>query len=181
MTCHFFRNGAEVFTAQCGTRASKQFYNLPAGRHTFHATVRDRFGVFSNPTNSATVNVSAPAPPPPVSDRLSNDGRLNAATNQFLRSSDGRYRLVMQSDSNLVLYGPSGRALWTSSTAGRGANHLRMQGDGNLVIYNGANSPIWASNTPRHYNSFLVVQNDGNVVIYDSGRAIWTTGTAGRT
>jgi hypothetical protein len=86
----------------------------------------------------------------------------------------------MQADSNLVLYAPSG-PIWTTSTVGRGANHLRMQGDGNLVMYNAANRPVWISNTAGHYNAFLVVQNDGNVVIYDGGRPIWATGTAGRT
>lgn len=123
----------------------------------------------------------APSPPPvPISNRLSNDQRLLASKNQYLRSSDGRYRFVMQQDSNLVLYGPSGRALWASNTVGRGAHHLRMQGDGNLVIYNASNKPIWASGTPRHYSAHLVVQNDGNVVIYNSGKPIWATGTAGR-
>jgi hypothetical protein len=119
-----------------------------------------------------------PPPPPPVrSDRACCDARLNAATSAYLQSSDGRYRFVMQSDGNLVLYGPSG-AIWATSTVGRGANHLRMQGDGNLVMYNAADRPVWASS---HYNTFLIVQNDGNVVIYDGGRPIWATATAGRT
>jgi surface antigen len=126
-----------------------------------------------------------PTPPPPpsssVSNTLSNDGRLLAARNEFLRSADGRYRFVMQQDSNLVLYGPSGRPLWASNTVGRGAKEARMQGDGNLVIYNAAEKPIWASNTPRHYNAHLVVQNDGNVVIYEGSTPLWATGTDGRT
>lgn len=129
---------------------------------------------------------SAPKPPSPpagpiVPDRISGDQRLLASGNQFIRSKDGRFRFVMQQDSNLVLYGPSGRPLWASNTVGRGAHHLRMQGDGNLVIYTAANKPVWASGTPRHYSAFLVVQNDGNVVIYNGGTAIWSTRTAGRT
>jgi len=121
-------------------------------------------------------------PPPPSQrpDRMSSDARLAAAGNEFLQSADGRYRFVMQSDGNLVLYAPSG-PIWASNTVGSGANHLRMQGDGNLVIYNGADRPVWASGTPRHYAAFLIVQNDGNVVIYNDGRAIWATGTGGRT
>ena len=30
----------------------------------------------------------------------------------YLQWSDGRYRFWLQSDGNLVLYGPSGRPLW---------------------------------------------------------------------
>lgn len=123
---------------------------------------------------------SSPKAPTKPSNKLRNDERLVASKNQYLRSEDGRYRFVMQSDSNLVLYGPSGRALWASNTVGRGADHARMQGDGNLVIYNRHDKPIWASNTPRHYNAFLIVQNDGNVVIYEGKKPLWATGTDGR-
>ena len=94
-----------------------------------------------------------PSKKPEKKNVLRDDQRLLAAKNESMRSSDGRYRFVMQSDSNLVLYGPSGRPLWASNTVGRGAHHLRMQGDGNLVIYNAKDKPIWASNTPRHYNA----------------------------
>ena len=55
VVCHFFRDGVEVFTAQCGTYSSKQFYGVPAGTHSWHATVTDRFGVQSDPTNTVTV------------------------------------------------------------------------------------------------------------------------------
>jgi hypothetical protein len=51
VTCHFFRNNVEVFTAQCGIHSSKQFYGVPAGTHSWYATVSDRFGVYSKPTN----------------------------------------------------------------------------------------------------------------------------------
>jgi len=55
VTCHFFRDNVEVFTAQCGTSSSKQFFGVPAGTHSWYATVSDRFGVYSNPTNTVTV------------------------------------------------------------------------------------------------------------------------------
>ncbi|HTN24634.1 MAG TPA: GDSL-type esterase/lipase family protein [Solirubrobacteraceae bacterium] len=119
--------------------------------------------------------------PPPVGDRLSDDARLVAADDGFLRSADGRYRLVMQRDGNLVLYGPSGRALWATSTVGRGADHVRMQRDGNFVMYDAQEHPLWSSGTAGHPNAFVIVQNDGNVVIYAGGRALWSTGTAGQT
>lgn len=58
VTCHFFRDGVEVFTAQCGTHSSKQFYNVPVGNHSFYATVTDRFGVASEPTATITKYVT---------------------------------------------------------------------------------------------------------------------------
>ncbi len=58
VTCHFFRDGVEVFTAQCGTHSSKQFYNVPVGNHSFYATVTDRFGVASEPTAIITKYVT---------------------------------------------------------------------------------------------------------------------------
>lgn len=48
-------------------------------------------------------------------DRLANNEVLS--TNQSIYSKNRKYRLTMQSDGNLVLYGPSG-ALWASRTAG---------------------------------------------------------------
>ena len=57
VTCHFFIDGVERFTAQCGTRSSKQFYGLSAGRHTFYATVSDSQGVYSDPSPTLTRSV----------------------------------------------------------------------------------------------------------------------------
>jgi hypothetical protein len=76
-------------------------------------------------------------------DTLAAGGVLRA--NQSEWSSNGSYRLIMQGDGNLVLYGPSG-ALWASSTSGAG-NWAVMQGDGNLVVYNSASHPLWATGT----------------------------------
>ena len=47
VTCHFLIDGREAFTAQCGTHASKQFYGIQPGDHSFSAFVTDRFGVTS--------------------------------------------------------------------------------------------------------------------------------------
>lgn len=123
-------------------------------------------------------------PPPPMADRLCCGGRLVAAQNDFLRSPNGRYKLIMQSDSNLVLYGPNGD-LWSSGTYMRGAEHVQMQSDGNLVVYASGYRPLWDSRTHGHPNAALRVQDDGNVVIYKPGLMdgkpaevpIWSTGT----
>ena len=100
--------------------------------------------------------------------------------NQSLASCNGDYTLTMQGDGNLVLY-QSGTALWSSSTAGSGADEAIMQGDGNFVLYTSSGTPVWASNTAGNTGAYLNVQNDGNVVVYSaSGAALWSTGTAGK-
>jgi hypothetical protein len=112
-----------------------------------------------------------------MSDRL-NPGDQLFNTNQAIISQDGRFRLVMQSDGNLVIYRTSdGRALWGSNTAQSDVHRAVMQGDGNFVLYHVNNAPAWASNTAGAPGSFIVMQNDGNLVIYRPNAPIWASNT----
>jgi hypothetical protein len=86
--------------------------------------------------------------------------------NQELVSRDGNFRLVMQSDGNLVEYRSDGNVPFSSDTCGRSVAHAIMQTDGNFVIYSPGGEAIWATNTPGHRGAYLVLQNDGNIVIY---------------
>lgn len=115
-------------------------------------------------------------------------------------------RLVMQGDGNLVLYNQSNQPLWNSETGGNPGARLVLQTDGNMVIYNANNAAVWASytvHTPEHLsyvNTFvqtgrvypgqsietadrkykLILQKDGNLVLYSPSRALWATGTDGK-
>ncbi len=91
---------------------------------------------------------------------------------EALKSPNGRFKLVLQNDGNLVLY-DRGRALWSSGTNGKNARKLVMQSDGNLVLY-GPNGPVWATNTSGNRGAYLMLQDDGNLVIY---KAVWSTHT----
>jgi|GEM_PF-3043748 len=112
-------------------------------------------------------------------------------TNQALLSSNREYELVLQADSNLVLYDLyaynggdnfSPRALWASNTYRSGAGQLSLQTDGNLVLYAWGGRAKWASNTVGAWHPHLFMQNDGNLILIDqSGRAVWDTGTWRRT
>ncbi len=93
----------------------------------------------------------------------------------ILYSPSHAYRLVMQSDGNLVLYS-GGIALWSSGTAGDAGANAVMQGDGNLVVYQSGKA-IWSSGTADHAGALLDMQDDGNLVIYWSNTAIWSSGT----
>lgn len=126
------------------------------------------------PTQFAQTTNGCPAPPPPppptVNDTLGTGETL--FVDQSKTSQDGRFRLTVQQDGNLVLYGPAGPA-WATGTAGSNAR-LVMQHDGNLVLYRGDGAVLWATNRWGS-NARLVVQNDGNLVVYNgSGGVIWS-------
>jgi hypothetical protein len=96
-------------------------------------------------------------------------------------SADGKYRLEMQSDGNLVIY-DGGDAVWASNTNGKGVAPytLAMQGDGNLVIYDKDYSATWASNTAGKGEGpyTLIMQGDRNLVIYGKDYSvIWASNT----
>jgi hypothetical protein len=82
----------------------------------------------------------------------------------------------MQTDGNLVEYGPSG-AIWSSNTLGSGgSNRLVMQTDGNLVMYTASGTvPFATGEVGSGSNDYLAMQNDGNVVQYGAGGAVFAT------
>jgi hypothetical protein len=101
------------------------------------------------------------------------------ALNQFLASTDARYRFTFQTDGNLVVRRMSdSTALWASATNGKGGTRLTLQSDGNLVLYTSSNAALWSSGTNGINVTRLVMQNDGNLVLYtNTNAAVWSTGT----
>jgi len=106
-------------------------------------------------------------------DRLQSGAAL--LPGQSLTSANGRYRLLYQSDGNLVLYDDAeGTATWSSDTIEGGAGQAVMQGDGNFVLYDAQGSPVWFTETGGNPNARLVLQIDGNLVVYSAGgEAVW--------
>lgn len=103
---------------------------------------------------------------------------------EFLLTPDGRYRLDMQPDGNLVLDntscvpGQSTCALWSLGTYGQPGNRLTLQTDGNLVLYSQTGRAVWATmtNGTGSANVFRL-QNDTNMVVYSGTRPVWYSGT----
>jgi hypothetical protein len=90
-----------------------------------------------------------------------------------LYAPDGRARLVMQGDGNLVLYRiPDDYVIWASDTNGIGVVQAYMQYDGNLVLQRSDGSPVGASATDGHPGAALVAQRD-RILIDDYGMTIW--------
>lgn len=98
--------------------------------------------------------------------------------NQYLRSTNGQYKLVMEPDGRLVLYNAANQQLWASGAVNPMVIQCKMQDDGNLAIYAraflGGQTTIWSTNTAGNPGAYMVVQNDGNVVVYSpSGSLLW--------
>ena len=105
-------------------------------------------------------------------------GGQGLGQNQSVKSCDGRFELIQQTDGNLVLY-MGAQALWAAGTFGGGGDTTAMQTDGNLVVYN-AGHALWAAGTYNNPGATLQVQDDGNLVIYNAqNQPIWASNTAG--
>ena len=107
---------------------------------------------------------------------------------QFLQSSNGRFRLELQGDGNLVIR-DNGHAIWVadgnqphSSTLKRkqvGAPWLVVSNS--AFLYDPSRSRLWiARSTDTRdkscwYHSHLSIQDDANLVIYDgrAGELLW--------
>ena len=73
-------------------------------------------------------------------DRLSSGQRISGG--EALTSPNGRYKVAMETDGNLVMYDVD-KPVWGSNTAGSGANITEMRDDGDLVIYHEGDKPAW--------------------------------------
>jgi nucleoid-associated protein YgaU len=102
-------------------------------------------------------------------------GGSSLATGQSITSDNGKYKLELQADGNLVLSGPTGVG-WTSDTAGKGGAHADMQADGNFVLYSADNGVVWRTDTADKPGAHLVLQDDRNIVVYaaDGTTVLWT-------
>jgi pimeloyl-ACP methyl ester carboxylesterase len=93
---------------------------------------------------------------------------------QQISSPDGRYRLIFQTDGNLVIYRADGVPVWWTGTHGISPNVTRMQSDGNFVVYDTANYPHWHTHTFGNPGAYLSMQNNGAFVINTaSGTRLW--------
>ncbi len=117
----------------------------------------------------------------PIADTLQSGQSLSAG--QFITSLNGVYKLIYQTDGNLVLYNTTtNAALWTIGVTSGAPGSMQMQTDGNLVVYNSYGTAVWQSSTNNgDSGTRLVVQDDGNTVLYRSDNTpAWSTNTHGQ-
>jgi cell wall-associated NlpC family hydrolase len=118
------------------------------------------------------VALDGPALAAPVGDRLASGEVL--APGDSLESVSGTYRLLMQTDGNLVEYGPAGQVIWQTSTRRRGASLLNAP-DGNLVIQTRDGCVVWSTDyDPTRGPATLSITDTGNLIDQaDSGSVLW--------
>lgn len=98
--------------------------------------------------------------------------------NQYLRSSDNRYALLLETNGNVVLYSAGYHPLWASYT--NTGDTLTMQTDGNLVEY-AIGNPVWWTGTSGNAGAYAVMQTDGDFVVYTSSNfPLFASNTGGQ-
>jgi hypothetical protein len=97
---------------------------------------------------------------------------LNAG--QSVDSCAGGFRLLMQGDGKLVLFGPNGATLW-SVPSRTPANIAVMRVDGAFLIYNALGMITWSSNTAGNFGAYLHLQDDGTLGVHAAdGTVLWS-------
>lgn len=96
---------------------------------------------------------------------------------QFILSQNGLFKLIYQTDGNLVLYGWGGVPLWNTETNGLVPGRVDMQSsDGHFVVYDASGKALWCSGVygPQYINSQLRITDDGLLFTADSsGKVTW--------
>ncbi|MDY7006127.1 MAG: peptidoglycan DD-metalloendopeptidase family protein [Cyanobacteriota bacterium] len=125
------------------------------------------------------VDLKSSSEPKPTSFNLKPEGtNLDFRRGQEWITSTG-YKFRFQTDGNLVLYSPQGKAIWATGTENTNADLFAVQRDGNVVLYD-RGKPVWATDTGGNPGATFAIQGDGNLVVYSSnGKALFATGTDG--
>jgi hypothetical protein len=147
-------------------------YGLTSGKYHWQARAVDIYGA---PGNWVSAGGNLESSPDIIinyiPDRLYPGDSLKIG--QSITSTNGKFKLTLQADGNLVLSSGS-QVMWTAGISGRGGVVAVMQTDGNFIVYSSTGA-IWYTNT-QGTGAYMVVQNDGNVVIYNQNyQALWET------
>ena len=129
----------------------------------------------ANGSSASSTEVRAPA----ADDRLTAT-QPTLSVNQELDSANGLYRMVLQSDGNLVVYKvKSGAHLFESVTNGKNKGRLlTLLSNGHLQLTTSTSTLAWAPKAKAGAATSLVLQNNGELdLLTKSGSILWA-GTA---
>jgi hypothetical protein len=92
----------------------------------------------------------------------------------FISSPDGKHRLVMTTDGDLVLQRGK-RVKWQTKTGGHPGSTVTMQSDGNLVVRTPGGTPLWDSKTAGNPHTYLEMDGKRALLYAPGGVVIWTS------
>ena len=114
---------------------------------------------------------------PATETRLANGATL--ASGQSLVSPSGGFRMVMQTDGNLVERSAAGVALWTSKTTSNPGAKLVMGTDGVLRVRTVAGGTVWSTPTYGVSGATVGMGDDANFVVRGTaGQPQWANGVS---
>ncbi|MFL0799800.1 MAG: hypothetical protein K6L80_05075 [Agarilytica sp.] len=95
----------------------------------------------------------------------------------YIESSNGRYRLYMRNDGNVVVYGDRNDVIFQSNSAGSAGAYLTMQADGNLVAHGSDGSAIFTTGTHGNPGAYATLEDSGSLVVYAANGTtpLWTS------
>jgi hypothetical protein len=96
---------------------------------------------------------------------------------ETLLSADGRFRLLVQDDGDLVMlnYREGGKIQWRAETAGSGAIAALMLQNGVFCLANKRGELVYQTRT-FDAGSYVRMQNNGNLVMYNpNGYTPWSS------
>lgn len=99
-----------------------------------------------------------------------NDTKVNSIV-----SDNGNYKVTLQQDGQLVIFGPNSKPIWSLQT-GCGMNGLLWLVSGDLFAYDSNYHTTWRTQNNFVGGGQLIMQDDGNLVLYAGSTAIWASG-----
>lgn len=91
--------------------------------------------------------------------------RLSGELPQCSGISYNNFKLVQQSDGNLVVFDSSGNQRWSSNLSNRGVPPFKstMKPDGNLCIYDSTGKMVWCSMTNDKNAAYVTIAGNGQL------------------
>lgn len=112
----------------------------------------------------------------PYDFRLQTGQNLDVNSYNFLKSFNGQFVAVLQSDGNFVVYDRGGTAHFATNTRGQKVTSVKLSGeDGRFVLFDDIGSVVWSTPIGRDVGCImpkdpcqLILGNDGNLAVYAS-------------
>jgi hypothetical protein len=84
-----------------------------------------------------------------LNEKDTNDNSQLWSTGTSRDSGDNTYRIIMQTDNNLVIYNSFNSPIWNTVTYGKGYIDcfIKINNNGNLAMYKSGGSVVWQTYT----------------------------------